>query len=126
MLRQLGADVVGMSTVPEIIVARHSEIRVLAFSLVTNKAILESSVRGNDERVQGMNTEQLQEFLSQGRASHQDVLDEGRRAAADMQELVKDEAQLADYLQQLTHYNQALLDKQNAYETIQSSINGQR
>jgi len=90
MLRQFGADVVGMSTVPEIIVARHSKIRILAFSLVTNMAVLEPSVRGDDQRVQGMNAEQLKEFLSSGRASHVDVLKEGGRAAADMQELVKD------------------------------------
>ena len=38
MLQTLGADVVGMSTVPEAIVARQAGIDVLAFALVTNAA----------------------------------------------------------------------------------------
>jgi purine-nucleoside phosphorylase len=38
MLRALGADVVGMSTAPEAIVARHAGMEVLAFAVVSNWA----------------------------------------------------------------------------------------
>ncbi len=42
-LRLAGADAVGMSTVPEVIVARHGGLRVLGLSGISNKANLDGS-----------------------------------------------------------------------------------
>lgn len=39
MMRILGGDLVGMSTVPEVIIARHQGTKVLAFSLVTDMGL---------------------------------------------------------------------------------------
>lgn len=53
MLRSLGADAVGMSTVPEAIVARHMSMKVLGISCITNMAAGISEAPINHEEVMG-------------------------------------------------------------------------
>jgi purine-nucleoside phosphorylase len=50
-LRNIGADSVGMSTVPEVIVARHARIRVLGLSGISNKANLDGDTMTTHEEV---------------------------------------------------------------------------
>lgn len=50
-LRLAGADAVGMSTVPEVIVARHGGTRVLGISGISNKANLDGSTITTHEEV---------------------------------------------------------------------------
>lgn len=63
-------------------------MRVLAFSLVTNKSVLDPTVRADDPELQGMTGEELEQYMSRGRANHEEVLEAGRLAAMDMQGLV--------------------------------------
>jgi purine-nucleoside phosphorylase len=50
-LRVIGADAVGMSTVPEVIIARHGGMRVLGISGISNKANLDGSTITTHEEV---------------------------------------------------------------------------
>src|SRR4051794_1725667 len=63
----LGADAVGMSTVPETIVARHAGLRVAAISTITNLA-------------EGLSAEPL---------SHEQTLRDAHRAAGDLSRLIE-------------------------------------
>jgi len=50
-LRIIGADAVGMSTVPEVIAARHGGTRVLGISGISNKANLDGATKTTHEEV---------------------------------------------------------------------------
>jgi len=65
-LRRLGADAVGMSTVPEVLAARQLGMRVLALATITNRAA----------------------GLSRRPLSHEEVLEAGKRAGRDLARLL--------------------------------------
>ncbi len=67
MLRRLGVDAIGMSTVPEVVTARARGLQVLGISSITNAAA-------------GLSGEPL---------SHEEVLEAGRRLAADLEVIVR-------------------------------------
>jgi purine-nucleoside phosphorylase len=69
MLRGLGADAVGMSTVPEVLVARHQDMRILALSTVTDMA---TGIPGQIQHV-----------------THEEVLEVAGRAGKRLASLVK-------------------------------------
>ena len=68
-IRAIGADMVGMSTVPEVIVARHMGLKVLGISGITNATIADAD--------------------SEEEANHEEVLVAGREMAPKLMALVR-------------------------------------
>ncbi|XP_075978471.1 purine nucleoside phosphorylase-like isoform X2 [Anticarsia gemmatalis] len=78
MLKMLGVDAVGMSTVHEVITARHCDMNVFALSLITNECVTS--------------------YDNTGEANHEEVLDVGRMRQDMLRQFV---AQLVDKFAQV-------------------------
>lgn len=68
MLRQMGADIVGMSTVPEIIVAKHAGMKTLGFSVITDMCLPDALEEANIEKileVAAVGGERLERLISE-------------------------------------------------------------
>ncbi len=68
MVKILGADCVGMSTVPEVIVARHMDMECFGLSVITDM--------GNEENIETV--------------SHEEVLEAARKAEPNVRSLIKE------------------------------------
>ena len=90
LLQALGADLVGMSTVPETIVAQHCDMKVLALSLITNRVVMAAGPHGNDVQIQSLSNQDLLGISAQGKANHEEVLEAGQHAATYVQVTFKD------------------------------------
>jgi purine-nucleoside phosphorylase len=67
MLRTLGADATGMSTVPEVVVARHMGARVIGISCITNQA---AGITGHE-----LSHEEVTETANRVRTTFEALLD---------------------------------------------------
>nr|VWO97084.1 Uncharacterized protein [Ganoderma boninense] len=90
MLRNSGADVVGMSTIPEVVAGKEEGLEVLVLSLVTNKVVIPDQYRSIKEEVEAEklagNPVIRQE---ETQVSHEEVLLIGKQKAEVMKGIVE-------------------------------------
>ena len=68
MVKKLGADCVGMSTVPEVIVARHMDLECFGLSIITDM--------GDEDNIESV--------------SHDEVLEAAKKAEPKVRSLIKE------------------------------------
>jgi purine-nucleoside phosphorylase len=88
-LRNAGAHVVGMSTIPEVVAAREEKLEVMVLSLVTNTVVIPDTYRSIKAEVEAELAGQRVELPSMETASHEEVLETGRQKAEVMRSLVE-------------------------------------
>ncbi|ORZ31232.1 purine nucleoside phosphorylase [Catenaria anguillulae PL171] len=89
LLRSIGGDAVGMSTVPEVVIARHAGIAVLGFSLITNRVVSQREPSIKEELLRELEgkTDKVEEKVVH--ASHAEVLAASKDFATDVLNLVR-------------------------------------
>ncbi|KAJ7667576.1 nucleoside phosphorylase domain-containing protein [Mycena polygramma] len=88
-LRLAGADVVGMSTVPEVLAAREEGLNVMALSLVTNAVVIPDGYRSIREEVLAELAGKRVELPVADVVSHEEVLEIGKEKGELMMKLVE-------------------------------------
>jgi len=88
-LRLAGADVVGMSTVPEVLAAREAGLNVMALSLVTNAVVIPEGYRSIREEVLAELAGKRVELPVADVVSHEEVLEIGKAKGEVMMKLVE-------------------------------------
>ncbi|KAJ7718496.1 nucleoside phosphorylase domain-containing protein [Mycena maculata] len=88
-LRLAGADVVGMSTVPEVLAAREEGLNVMALSLVTNAVVIPDGYRSIREEVLAELAGKRVELPVADVVSHEEVLEIGKAKGEVMMKLVE-------------------------------------
>jgi len=95
-LRAQGADVVGMSTVPEVVAARQAGVEVLVLSLVTNPVVIPDGYRSAREEVEAELAGKPVAEIKEEEVSHEEVLQIGKMRGEDMKLLVAKVVELAN------------------------------
>ncbi|KAJ7672807.1 nucleoside phosphorylase domain-containing protein [Mycena rosella] len=88
-LRLAGADVVGMSTVPEVLAAHQEGLNVMALSLVTNAVVIPDGYRSIREEVLAELAGKRVELPVADVVSHEEVLEIGKAKGEVMMKLVE-------------------------------------
>ncbi|KAL7284809.1 hypothetical protein ACG7TL_002119 [Trametes sanguinea] len=89
MLRNAGADVVGMSTVPEVLAGKEEGLEVVVLSLVTNKVVIPDKYRSIKEEVEAELAGKPVVRQEEEVVSHEEVLLIGKQKAEVMKGLVE-------------------------------------